>query len=84
VDRRRRTCRTYLVGFDQPALADHIGREGCSEAAVHPIWRSSLMAFSLVGQSYQPLPEPGSGTIWLDKVSPRLRPGGAGTTGNAA
>jgi hypothetical protein len=42
------------------------------------------MAFSLVGQSYQPLPEPGSGTIWLDKVSPQLRPEGAGTTGKAA
>ena len=38
----QQTRRTRLVGFHQPAVADHIGREDGGEAAVHPIRRSSL------------------------------------------
>src|SRR5438874_12325842 len=31
-----------LVGFHEPAVADHIARKDCGEAAVHLIPRSSL------------------------------------------
>jgi hypothetical protein len=42
--------RVGLVGLRQPAVADHIGREDCGEAAVRPI--PTAWAFSLVRQSY--------------------------------
>jgi hypothetical protein len=32
----------FLVQADEPAVADHVGREDCGEAAFPPIWRSTL------------------------------------------
>jgi hypothetical protein len=41
-----------LVGLHQPAITDHIGRNNCGEAAIHPIRRSTLHGILLAGRSY--------------------------------